>query len=180
MPCTFDSGAIDWVTPPGTAKSCPLRESRLSRSGLGYRAANGTSIKNHGQKLVKCVNENWKSVGAVMQVADVKKTLAAAIKICQAGNVIMLDSEEGKSYIQNKSSGETTPVHIRGGEFQFDLWIKNDQSVNIVEDTRRVIKEEMKVWFESTIPIANRYDGLTDTGTNAKGMSPFVGQASPY
>ena len=105
-------------------------------------------VLNYGQKEVRILNENWQSVGVVMQVADVKKTLAAAIKICEAGNRIILDSAEGESYIQNKVSGETTPVHIRNGEFQFDLWVQAPQaSVNIVEQTRQVVKEQIKACF---------------------------------
>ena len=50
LPCTLDSGAIDWVTPKTTATRCLIKESRLSKAGMGYKAPNGTSVKNDGQK----------------------------------------------------------------------------------------------------------------------------------
>ena len=173
LPCTLDSGAIDWVTPKSTATKHTIKESRLSKAGMGYKAANGTSIKNYGQTEIRSLNENWQSVGVIMQVADVKKTLAAAIKICQAGNRIVLDVEEGQSFIQNKGSGEKTPVHIRNGEFQFDLWVEapEKEEVNIIEATKKVIQEEIKAVL-SGIKVSNRYDCLEDDSA-----APFTGPA---
>ena len=57
----------------------------------------------------------------VMNVADVKKTLASAYQIVQAGNKIVLDSDY--RYIVNKATGENTVIEVNNGEFQFDLWV---------------------------------------------------------
>ena len=57
----------------------------------------------------------------VMNVADVKKTLASAYQIVQAGNKVVLDSDY--SYIVNKATGEKTTIQVNNGEFQFDLWV---------------------------------------------------------
>ena len=57
----------------------------------------------------------------IMNVADVKKTLASAYQIAQAGNRIILDSDY--SYIVNKATGEKTRIQVNNGEFQFDLWV---------------------------------------------------------
>ena len=57
----------------------------------------------------------------IMNVADVKKTLASAYQMCQAGNKIILDSEH--SYIVNKATGNKTTIQVNNGEFQFDLWV---------------------------------------------------------
>ena len=57
----------------------------------------------------------------IMNVADVKKTLAAAIQLNYAGNRVVLDLDD--SYIENKSSGEITPIKIENGEYVFDLWV---------------------------------------------------------
>ena len=75
---TVDSGAVDTVTPPGTAKYFPLLETDSSRRGLDYRAANGTKIKNHGARSVKGISSEFKPMNLIMNVADVKKTLASA------------------------------------------------------------------------------------------------------
>ena len=39
---TVDTGAIDTVTPPDTAKHFPIMETDASKRGLHYRAANGS------------------------------------------------------------------------------------------------------------------------------------------
>ena len=58
-----------------------------------------------------------------MQVADVKKTLAAAMKICKAGNKIVLDEEESECYIMNKTTKEKTQVEEIDGVNVFDVWL---------------------------------------------------------
>ena len=49
----IDSGAIDTVIPKQCASSSKLNESTMSKQGFGYRAANGTPIKNHGERTVQ-------------------------------------------------------------------------------------------------------------------------------
>jgi hypothetical protein len=118
---TVDSGAVDTVTPPSTAKYFPILETDASRRGLDYRAANGTKIKNHGARNVTGISAEFKPMNLVMNVADVKKTLASAFQICAAGNKVILDIEH--SYIVNKATGEKTIINIENGEFNFDLWV---------------------------------------------------------
>ena len=48
-----DSGAIDTVTPPGTVNTFELRETEASQMGLSYQAANGSSVKHYGGRVIK-------------------------------------------------------------------------------------------------------------------------------
>ena len=57
----------------------------------------------------------------IMNVADVKKTLASAFQIVAAGNKVVLDIDY--SYIVDKTTGEKTTLNIENGEFNFDLWV---------------------------------------------------------
>ena len=41
------------MTPPGTANIFELKETEASRMGMTYQAANGTSIENYGERMVK-------------------------------------------------------------------------------------------------------------------------------
>ena len=118
---TVDSGAVDTVTPPSTAKYFPILETDSSRRGLDYRAANGTRIKNHGARSVKGISSEFKPMNLIMNVADVKKTLASAFQIVAAGNKVVLDIDY--SYIVDKTTGEKTTINIENGEFNFDLWV---------------------------------------------------------
>ena len=94
-----DSGAIDTVTPPHVAKAFPTMETDASEKGLHCRAANGSKITNHGARTISGVSSNYSPINMTMNVADVKKTLASAYQIVQAGNKIILDAEY--SYIVN-------------------------------------------------------------------------------
>ena len=106
-----------------------------------------------------------------------KKTLTAAIKICEAGNTITLDAVPGNSFIRNKATGETTPVHIRNGEFQFDLWVEPpDNTMNVIEETRNNIKEEIEQCI-ANISIYNKFDELAACGEKTCDRRPFPGQA---
>ena len=49
---TGDSGAVDHVITKDAAKAFNVIETNASRNGLTYRAANGTPIKNYGEKKV--------------------------------------------------------------------------------------------------------------------------------
>ena len=50
---TADSGAVDHVAPPTLAKGTPVRETKASKQGVHYIAANGSEIKNLGEKCMK-------------------------------------------------------------------------------------------------------------------------------
>ena len=55
------------------------------------------------------------------QISDVHKTLAAVSKISRAGNRVVFD-EEG-SYIYNKASGLSTPMHPKNGIYFVHIWV---------------------------------------------------------
>ena len=46
-----DSCAVDSVGPPTMATSVKIKDTSASRAGMKYRAANGTSIANQGEKV---------------------------------------------------------------------------------------------------------------------------------
>ena len=54
-----------------------------------------------------------------MTVAQVSKVLASVAKICECGNTVVFD-EDG-SYIKDKNTGKTTPIHKRNGVYVMDI-----------------------------------------------------------
>ncbi len=48
----IESGAIDAVGPKEIAKALEMKETEMSKRGIGCVAANGSSIKNHGDKKI--------------------------------------------------------------------------------------------------------------------------------
>ena len=155
---TVDSGAIDTVTPPDVAKAFPIHETQQSKAGINYRAANGSKIRNHGARQVQGVSNDFKSINMKMNVADVKKTLAAAIQLNYAGNKVILDGDE--SYIENKASGEIIPLQVVNGEYVFDLWVQ------------AAAPEQVPVKIKG-----NRYAALVEEDNDDDDCSsPFAGQ----
>ena len=49
---TVDSGAVDTVGPKDVGSQFPITPTRESELGLGYRAANGSPIKNYGERVL--------------------------------------------------------------------------------------------------------------------------------
>ena len=121
IPLKIDSGAIDTVIPPHVATYFPVRETEASRSGAGFRAANGTHIANHGQRNITALGDEWNTMKIKAQVADVRTPLGSVYQILRAGNIVHF--EKGNCYMQNNTTGSKTPIHEKGGTFEIGLWI---------------------------------------------------------
>ena len=121
VPVTVDSGAIDSVIPARVASAVPVRETEASKRGLKYRAANGTSIVNKGERKLQGYTNEANLVNMSMQVCEVTKPLGSVRAMLQAGNCVVFD--KGGSYIMNKASGVKTAIEDRNGAFVFDIWV---------------------------------------------------------
>ena len=121
VPVTVDSGAIDSVIPKRVAKGVPVKQTEASRRGLKYRAANGTSIANEGEKSLRGYTNEANLVDMSMQVANVTKPLGSVRAMLKAGNRVVFD--EGDSFILNKATGVRTNIEDRNGAFVFDIWV---------------------------------------------------------
>ena len=107
----IDSGAIDTVGPKEIAGACKMRETEISKKGVGYVAANGSGIKNHGDEMIAGYTDEGEGISMRVQCADVKKVLCSVHKMNLGGNVVVLDG--GRSYMQNKESRQKTKIHRR-------------------------------------------------------------------
>ncbi len=48
----IDAGAVDTVGPEETPQAFEMKETMMSKKGVGYVAASGSSIKNYGEKNI--------------------------------------------------------------------------------------------------------------------------------
>ena len=101
---TADSGAVDHVAPRSLAKDTPVSETKASRMGVHYVAANGSEIRNEGEKKVKAFTSKGLPLNMTWQIAEVKKPLASIGRICDAGNVAVFTDKGG--YIIGKSGAK--------------------------------------------------------------------------
>ena len=107
--------------PPTVANFFPLKETEASKTGRGFRAANGTHIANHGERAIKGLGDQWQSLSLKAQVADVKSTLGSVYQMLNAGNKVHF--EKGNCYVENKRTGVCTPIQEVDGTFEIGVWV---------------------------------------------------------
>ena len=117
----IDSGAVDTCIPIESALSYPIKESVMSKAGAGYRAANGTAIKNHGEKALHGLTGDWTPFKINAQVADVRTPLGSVHHIVKSGNTVVF-SKKG-NWFMNDQTREKIMIRDRNGSYEIDLWV---------------------------------------------------------
>ena len=115
-----DSGAVHSVTPPGVFPGTVL-PSPWSRAGRGYRAANGTSIKNLGQVDVPFATAEGHRCRMPFQVAEVEQPLLSVSHLTSAGNLVQLGDTDGN--VVNLATGRSIALERRGGVYIMKMWV---------------------------------------------------------
>jgi hypothetical protein len=115
-----DSGAVHSVTPPARFPG-PTVPSPWSRAGRGYRAANGTAIKNLGQVKVAFATAEGHRCNIPFQVAEVEQPLLSVAHLTAAGNKVELGANDGR--IVNLLTGRTIALEKRGGVYLLKMFI---------------------------------------------------------
>ena len=96
-----------------------------SRAGLEYTAAGGHKVANLGMQRPYIYMQDGSQYTMAFQVAGVSKALGAVSRIVGAGNrVIFDDLATVGSYIENKTTGKTTPLRQNNGVYYLDVWVK--------------------------------------------------------
>ena len=115
-----DSGAVHSVTPPSLfpGRTTP---SPWSRTGRGYRAANGTGIKNLGQVQVPFRTTEGHKCQIPFQVAEVEQPLLSVAHLTAAGNRVELGHTEGR--VVNLTTGRSIALERRGGVYIMKMFI---------------------------------------------------------
>ena len=159
----IDSGAIDTVMPSNTAQFFPVKETEASKSGRGFRAANGTHIANHGERHIKGLGDQWQALNLKAQVADVKTTLGSVFQMLKAGNKVHF--EKDNCYIENDRTGVRTPIEEVAGTFEVGVWVPK--------------APERRVKWSSPISTTNSFAVLQeDSDEDEDKMSGFAWQNS--
>ena len=108
---------------------------------MRYKAANGSSIKNYGEKELKGYNGQGGRVDITMQAAAVTKALGSVPRWVEADNIMVFDKDElgnSLSYIYNKRTGMVTKMDKRGNAYGFDLWVPRGKGGSAVQATQPV------------------------------------------
>ena len=133
---TVDSGAHNTVGPKHVGTHFDVKPTEASKAGRHYSAANGSIIKNYGQRVIVGKDENGTTVSLPIQVADVKKVLGSVREMVKSKNRIVFDEDEqGRScsYVEYKPTGQKTVIHERNGTFQFSIKVPKGKGGGVEE-----------------------------------------------
>ncbi len=108
------------MTPPGLFPGKVL-PSPWSRAGRGYRAANGTGIKNLGQVDVAFATTEGHRCKIPFQVAEVEQPLMSVAHLTSAGNIVQLGDADGT--VTNLDTGRSIGLERRGNIYYMKMFI---------------------------------------------------------
>ena len=120
-----DSCAADVVCPAGMFAAIPKVETAASVGGKKYAAANGSPIRNEGEKTVEFLTNCGKKQKAKFQSAEVTKVLLSADKINKAGFDVDLNAKN--PMIMDNRTGAKIPLKRKNGIFVIDLWVNTEK-----------------------------------------------------
>ena len=116
-----DSGAGESVCPIDAFPSYGTH--KTAKTGVRYTAAGGQELINVGEK-----RPNFKCGGVdawmAFQCTKVQKPFAAASKIAEKGNRIVLGDANSESYILHKATAKKIPLTIENGVYMMQMLVK--------------------------------------------------------
>ena len=115
-----DSGATETVMPE------EMLQGVIDRQGVKYKAANGQSVPNLGQRQFLGITDDGGQSKVTAQVCGVNQMLMSVSKIARQGNRIVFDDD--RSYIEHKASGERTWMSQDGGMYSLKMWVSRQST----------------------------------------------------
>ena len=117
-----DSGAGESVCP---VEAFPSYETKtIQKIGVTYTAAGGQPLVNVGGKKPRFKTNGIDATMTFQATTMIKKPLAAASKIAEKGNRVILDDIVSESYIENKKTGTRIPLKLKNGVYMMEMQVK--------------------------------------------------------
>ena len=120
----MDSGAAESVAPPSMVPGVIVQESPGSKRGQHYVSASAGRLPNLGQQQLSVQTNEGKDSTVVYQIAEVSRPLTAVSKTSDHGNWVVYTPQGG--FIINCQTGNRTHFERRGGIYELDLWVKEE------------------------------------------------------
>ena len=93
---------------------------KTAKNGVNHRVAGGQEVVDAVEKRPRFTMNGIKT-SMTFQACGVTKPLAAASSITAKRNRIVLDDAISESYIENKATGVTIPIHLKNGIYMLDI-----------------------------------------------------------
>ena len=117
----MDTGAGVTVSPSEEFPETMITKGPAAKAGVRYKAANGGTLDNLGEKKVNFVTQEGHRRSITFQVCQCTKPLLSASEVAKAGFRIVLD--DGGSYMEHKSTHEKIHIFKEKGVYVLDQWI---------------------------------------------------------
>ena len=139
---TVDSGAADNVIPRKMLrKGNRIRESRASRAGVYYVAADNGRIPNEGEVDFPFETKDGTKHKWTFQVANVNKVLAAVSAMVDSGHRVTFEKDmitgRDLSYIVNKTTGKVIKMRRDRNVWVIDTYVNDGEQENENQDFAR-------------------------------------------
>ena len=121
MSIAIDSGAAETVVPHTLITEYPIYSTARSEAGECYASATGEPIPNLGEQRLPLATAEGSLRAMTFQAAPVAKPLGSVDRICEAGHVVVFDSDG--SYIFNKKTEEINWLRRENGNYMLDVWV---------------------------------------------------------
>ena len=92
-----------------------------------------------------------RTCGMIFIAAPVHKPLASAVRVCQAGYLIVMDPGEDKSYVGNVNTGEKMKIRMEKGTFVFDVEYEGGEPGAITLDSGAICRSMSKYCQRKTV-----------------------------
>ena len=112
-----DSGAVDNVLRKSVCTEFPMEATSKSKSGVGFKGANGSHIKQYGQRRFRVRTSAGSNMNTFWKVEDVCKPLVSASRLLERGHKLVLD-EKPRILCKN---GDIIPLERTGSLFAVRL-----------------------------------------------------------
>ena len=122
MEFATDSGASETVAPEDILTSMDLAEGDAQKEGVRYEVADGTLIRNLGDRSYVAMSEEGSLRNMKVQVCDVNQPLLSVRRVTQAGNRVVFEEHGGS--IEYINTGERMWMKLTDGMFLLKLWVK--------------------------------------------------------
>ena len=118
----IDSGASENVMSSKTTPWIPTKESEGSRRGQTYSSANGSPMKNEGQKNINFITDDGQSLSTTWQIAEVTKPLRSVARICDNGMSVHFFADGG--YMEDTTNKRRLYFNREGNQYTHNEWVQ--------------------------------------------------------
>ena len=129
----MDSGCAKSVCPLSFCEELPVRTSESSLKGEHFKTADGTQLRNQGERNVQGISEMGQAVQTAYAVAEVSLALDSVSQICDNGSIVVFNKYGGKII----GPGGKVDFVRKGDTYIRSTWVRRPRKASKKKDEKR-------------------------------------------